>query len=129
MAMVEMVFVLPLLLMLVFAIAELGLMFNRWLTLSNAVREGARVAVVFRNPCNDATVVNEAKDAVVNYANSAGLVIPRADINVQGTCEDETGPNGGQLTVDASHAFQFDIPFASLGNIDLVYSSTMRNEQ
>ena len=50
MAMVEMVFVLPLLLLLVFAIAEFGLMFNRWLTLSNAVREGARGGVVYRGP-------------------------------------------------------------------------------
>ena len=51
MAMVEMVFVLPLLILLVFAIAQFGLMFSRWLTLSNAVREGARDGVAFAGPC------------------------------------------------------------------------------
>ena len=49
MAMVEMVFVLPVLLMVLFAIAQFGLMFNRWLTLSNAVREGVRAGVTWES--------------------------------------------------------------------------------
>ena len=43
--MVEMVFVTPLLMMLMFGIAEFGVAFGQWQTLSNAVREGARAGI------------------------------------------------------------------------------------
>jgi hypothetical protein len=48
--MLEMVIVAPVLLLLLFAIAEFGIAFAQWQTLSNAAREGARVGVVFRDP-------------------------------------------------------------------------------
>lgn len=125
MAMVEMVFVAPILILLVFAIAQFGLMFQKWLTLSNAVREGARVGVVYRSPCNSGDVVNEARAAVLNYADNAGHLNPvDVSVNVNGACA-----SGSDLTVDASYPFDLSIPFASsLGPINLTYSSTMRNE-
>jgi Flp pilus assembly protein TadG len=68
MAMVEMVIIAPLLLMLIFAIAEFGVMFGRWQNLSNAAREGARTAVVFRTACNSTTVETEVRTRVKTYA-------------------------------------------------------------
>ena len=41
-AMLEMLFVMPLLLLLIFAVAELGNLLNRYETLTKAVRDGAR---------------------------------------------------------------------------------------
>jgi Flp pilus assembly protein TadG len=64
MAMVEMVFVLPVLLILLFAVAQLGLMFNRWLTLSNAVREGARAGVTWDASCDAAATRTRILDTV-----------------------------------------------------------------
>ena len=127
MAMVEMVFVLPLLILLVFAIAEFGLMFSRWLTLSNAVREGARVGVVFRGTCTAATVEQEIRDQVQTYARAGGIPLNGSDTNavqVNGVC----GGAGTQLTVDATYPFPINIPFAQVPTIPLSYSSTMRNE-
>ena len=136
MAMVEMVFVLPLLILLVFAIAQFGLMFSRWLTLSNAVREGARVGVTFRGTqaqCNAATppVTTQVGNAVRSYAAAGGLnlINPLVQVNVSGAC----GPPGTPLTVDVTYQFRINIPFARLGTggnnqIPLTYSSTMRNE-
>lgn len=127
MAMVEMIFVLPVLLLIIFAIAEFGLMFQRWLTLSNAVREGARELVVFRSPatCNAGQVANDVRDRVVTYANAGGVGITAADVVVTGAC----GGSGSDGTVQADFDFVLNVPFApSLGTIPLSYSSQMRNE-
>lgn len=129
MAMVEMVFVLPLLILLVFAIAEFGLMFSRWLTLSNAVREGAREGVAFRGTiaeCNAKVppVATVVRNKVLSYANAGGIPSTGLTVNVNNTC----GGKGTQLTVDATYPFTLNIPFAHLSQVPLSYSSTMRNE-
>jgi Flp pilus assembly protein TadG len=127
MAMVEMVFVLPLLLFMMFAIAEFGIMFSRWLTLSNAVREGARVAVVYRGTaCNVGAVQIAVRDAVTGYANAGGVPINNGDVTISGT---PCGDADTTTTVQADYNHQLNIPFAStLGAINLDYTSTMRNE-
>src|SRR5262245_39732227 len=104
MAMAVMVFVLPLLILIVFAIAQFGLMFSRWLTLSNAVREGARVGVTFRGTqaqCIAASpsVDTQVRSAVVSYARAGGLPLQDVDVLVNGAC----GAIGSQLTVSSTY--------------------------
>ena len=125
MAMVEMVFVLPLLVLLVFAIAQFGLMFSRWLTLSNAVREGARLGVVWRLDCAGASppVAQQVKDTVVTYARAGGLPLYDTDVTVAGECK-----TGEKLDVSATYSFQINIPFAQIDSIPISYKSIMRNE-
>jgi hypothetical protein len=107
MAMVEMIFVLPLLILLVFAIAEFGLMFSRWLTLSNAVREGARAGVAWRGAsCDPTTVQDDVQKTAGAYARSGG--VPLVDT--------------------ASYFFKLNIPYGSLSSVPLSYKSSMRNE-
>jgi Flp pilus assembly protein TadG len=126
MAMVEMIFVLPLLLLLVFAIAEFGIMFSRWLTLSNAVREGARTAVVFRGPtCNAGQVETDVKTVVRDYANAGGVPIGLGDVDVSGQCD--ASSTYSIVYPDYDHVFNLPFP-SSLGTINLDYTSTMRNE-
>ena len=125
MAMVEMVFVLPLLILLVFAIAQFGLMFSRWLTLSNAVREGARAGVAWRGPnCNQATVETDVQTVAGNYARAGGVPLANSAFTVTGECD---GP-GSNLVVTASYTFQLHIPFGNVGSVPLSYQSSMRNE-
>ena len=126
MAMVEMVFVLPVLVLTVFAIAQFGLMFSRWLTLSNAVREGAREGAAYRvPPCNPGTVQTDVQTKVVSYARAGGVGISNGDVNVTNAC-DASGTK--QLKVDATFNFKVNIPFFSLSSIPLKYESTMRIE-
>ncbi len=128
MAMVEMVFVLPLLLLLVFAIAQFGLMFSRWLTLSNAVREGAREGAAFRGlicPGDVAQVETDVKERVAAYAQAGGVPIVEDDVNVAGAC----GGGETDIRVDATYDFELNIPFGTLASVPISYSSTMRNEQ
>ncbi len=59
--MVEFAIVLPLLLLLVTGIIQFGLMFNKYITLTDAVRSGARTLALGRglsNPCDPAVVAD-----------------------------------------------------------------------
>jgi len=128
MAMVEFVIILPVLLMLVFAIIEFGVLFGHWQTLSNAAREGARTAVVFRSGCNASAVEAEVRQRVKDYAAPLGIVLADGDIAVSGVCGDSTTSS----TVTATLPYEFKVlpGFAASVSptIDLVGNSVMRNE-
>lgn len=126
--MVEMVIVLPVLLALLFATIEFGIVLMRWQTLSNAAREGARTAVLFRAPCNAGAVQTEAETQVVNYATNANVPITAADVNIVGHC----GGPGTDTTVTVTHTYTFQVLGGLLTgfgpSITLTGNSVMRNE-
>ncbi len=128
MAMVEFVIILPILLMLVFAIVEFGVLFGRWQTLSNAAREGARTAVVFRTNCVAGSVVAEVRQRVKDYTAPLGIVLTDGDIGVSGVC----GASDTSSTVSVTLPYTFKVlpGFAASVSptIDLVGNSVMRNE-
>ena len=130
MAMVEMVIILPLLLMLLFAIAEFGLLFSKWQTLTNAAREGARDAVMFRVNCDAGTVESEVRTTVTNYTNAGGVALPdpNTDITITGAC----GAVNTDTSVGVTYPYSFKVlpGFASsvIPTLNLSASATMRNE-
>jgi Flp pilus assembly protein TadG len=114
--------------LLVFGIAEFGITYTQWNSLTNAVREGARVGVVFRSPCDAATVTSLVETTVSNFAVVASGVDP-ADIvtTVTGAC----GGTGTQLTVDATVPYNYIAldALAGLASVtNLSARSVMRNE-
>jgi len=124
---VEAAIVLPLMLMLVFGIAEFGIAFTRWNSLTNAVREGARVGVVFRSPCDDVPVRALVKTTVSNFAASSGIDPVTITTNVTGAC---TG-TGTQLIVDAKVPYNYVALAALAGlapSVNLSARTVMRNE-
>ncbi len=124
---VEATIVFPLMLMLVFGIAEFGISFTRWNSLTNAVREGARVGVVFRAPCDPGPVTTLIETTVSNFANSSGIDPANITTVVTGAC---TG-TGTQLTVTSSVPYDY-IALAALTGLapskDLSARTVMRNE-
>jgi hypothetical protein len=129
MSMVEMVIVLPIVLVLLFAVVEFAVAFARWQVVSNAAREGARLAVVYRTPgtCVPAAVETEVRTVVKDYGDNIGITLTDPDIAVSGVCA--AGP-ASTVVVNFRHDF-IVIPNISGGvspGIDLVGSSTMRNE-
>jgi prepilin peptidase CpaA len=128
MAMLEMVWVLPVLLVVMFAIAQFGLMFQRWITLSNAVREGARSLVVYREDCNAGAVSTVVRGRVETYAQAGGIDKSLLDIAIDGACDG----SGTQGTVSASYDFALRIPEFGTDlipdSIPLRYETRMRNE-
>jgi hypothetical protein len=96
--------------------------------LSNAAREGARRAVVYRDPafCNPTGVEAEVDAAVVGYAATLGMSVGAGDVSLAGACV----PGPASVTVAHVHDFLFLDAFAPSvsSTIRLVGRSTMRNE-
>ena len=126
--MIEAVIVLPLLLLVLFAIAEFSVVLSRWQTLSNAAREGARTAIVFRAPCVASAVETEVRQRVIEYAASGGISLVGEQINVEGVCGDSTTNS----TVSVTAPYQFRVVSAMAPSVsttvNTVGSSVMRNE-
>jgi len=115
------------LLLLVFGIGEFGIAYTRWNSLTNAVREGAREGVVFRNPCNAGAVTTLIENTVENFSNSSGLDTTSINTTVVGAC---TG-TGTQLTVTSTAPYNYLAlsALAGLGpTMNLNARSVMRNE-
>lgn len=124
---VEATIVLPLLLLLVFSTAEFGISFTRWNSLTNAVREGARVGVVFRAPCDAGTVTTLIQDTVSDFADSSGIDPANITTTVTGACFG----TGTQLTVAATVPYNY-VALSALANLapstNLSARTVMRNE-
>jgi len=127
-AMVELVFILPVILMLVFAIAEFGVAFAQWQTINNAAREGARTAILFRGSCDAGAVDTEVRSVVDGYVATMGIDTTSLMYQLTGQC---TGA-GNPVTVDISTDYDFSVLpnfVGSLGpSLTLRGVSTMRNE-
>jgi Flp pilus assembly protein TadG len=124
---VEATIVFPLMLLLVFGIAEFGISFTRWNSLTNAVREGARAGVVFRSPCDAGPVTTLIETTVSNFATSSGIDPANIATTVTGAC---TG-TGTELTVTATVPYDY-IALAALAGLapstTLSARTVMRNE-
>jgi Flp pilus assembly protein TadG len=124
---IEATIVLPLMLLLVFGIAEFGVSFTRWNSLTNAVREGARVGVVFRAPCDNAAVTTLIETTVSDFADSSGIDPANITTTVAGECDG----TGTQLTVTSKVPYNYIALSALAGfapSTDLSARTVMRNE-
>jgi Flp pilus assembly protein TadG len=122
-----MAIVLPLLLLLTFGIGEFGILYTQWQSLTNATREGARIGVVFRSPCNAGTVDALVQSTVDSFAASAGIPAGSITTTVTGACAGTNTP----LTVGTSvpHSYIALPGLAGLGALtNLRARSVMRNE-
>lgn len=131
-AMVELVFILPILCTLIFAIAEFGIAFGQWQALNNAAREGARTAIVYRAACASgaeiAAAQTEVTDQVTEYAALSGLTVGDLTITVINVCG--AAGTDADVTVTADYDFAV-LPGFSSGvptSITLTGHSIMRNE-
>jgi Flp pilus assembly protein TadG len=124
---IEATIVLPLMLLLVFGIAEFGVSFTRWNSLTNAVREGARVGVVFRAPCDNAAVTTLIETTVSDFADSSGIDPANITTTVAGECDG----TGTQLIVTSTVPYNY-IALSALAGLapstDLSARTVMRNE-
>jgi Flp pilus assembly protein TadG len=128
MGMVETVIVLPLLLTVLFGVIEFSVVLGRWQALSNAAREGARLAVVFRTDCDETAVQGEVQGRVEQYAATLGMAPGQLDVDLVGAC----GDRDTMSTVTVRTAYQFrvlsNLSAGLAPSLDLVASSVMRNE-
>lgn len=121
---VEFALVLPLLLMCLFGVIELGLAWYSKQVITNASREGARAGIVYTEP---KLSQSEIQNVVQTYLNNAGFTQP-VTITVSGA----GGDSGESLTVTVNHDYQFSVlpGFVSsmVGNITIGSTTVMRHE-
>ena len=112
-AMAEMAVVLPVLLFLILGIIQFGIVFNNYMTLTDAVREGARTAAVSRHYANR---VDRTKDKVRASAANLDTSDTKLKITVESTWEP-----GEDVTVRAEYPYEVSL----LGQI--VQSGTLKS--
>ena len=96
----------PLLLIVVLGILDFGFLFQRYEVVTNAAREGARIAVLPGYAAADVT------DRVEQYLTAAGLDAAQADVTPIAAAAVEIAPGGPCMTlsgvrVDYPHTYSF----------------------
>lgn len=105
--MVEFVLVAPILLMLVFGIVQFGVLFHNYLTLTDAVRVGARQAAVSRTLPNPETLTcKRIQDSATRLAISCNDVTVAPFDPKTGT---STWAQGGDVTVTAQYPYSINL--------------------
>lgn len=108
-AAVEFALILPLLILLVFGIVEFGRGYNAKVTLTHAVREGARALAIGDG------------DPVAVTKNAGGMLDPALMTVTAPACT-----AGGDATVTATYPFSYTIPLFGEGTITLTSEGVMR---
>jgi hypothetical protein len=110
-ALVEFTMILPLFLLILFALIDFGRGFYTWLLVTNAAREGARVAATQQD---SAAVQDRIWDAVCsNYPSSCSLDETKLTWTNPGTANVQ-GPRGEAVVIELSYDFDYATP---IGNI------------
>lgn len=100
-AVAEFAMIVPIFLLLVFAIVDFGMGFHAWITVTNAAREGARLGAVGGSSI-------EISDEV--YATSATLDAAQLSVIVTNA----EGNPGESVTVDVTYDYQLITPLSSV---------------
>ncbi len=120
-AMVEFALIVPIFLLLVFAIVDFGMGFHAWITVTNAAREGARVGAV---GADSATIQAKVTDTAASL-DAAQLT---------STVTNAQGAPGESVTVKVDYDYQLITPLSSIMGFvsgdtigpDIVFSSTAK---
>jgi len=117
---VEMAIVLPLLLLLLAGVVDIGRMFNNYIIVANAAREGARLAA--RLPCYVENATQRALlrsaivDAVIQEAADSGISLESGNVSINpdpaGGCADAGYP------IRVTVVYQYDTLLGSIIGID-----------
>jgi Flp pilus assembly protein TadG len=98
--MTEFALVLPVLALILFAVLQFGIVFNNYVTLTDATRAGARKAAVSRqNPNRDSVVIAAVKSSATDLKGSKLAVPPPTS----------TWDPGADVTVTASYPYSISL--------------------
>jgi len=110
-AVVELVLVLPLILVMVFAIVEFGFALNSHLAVSNAAAEGARYGSLGTAPGDGTCALSTVRGRALI---ASGENLDCSDIAVSYPGAPGSAARGDSVVVRVSHDYQFITPLGSL---------------
>jgi len=99
-SLVEFTLVLPIFLLVLFAIMDFGMAFNAWITVTNSAREGARLGSV-RAPSGD--IETRVRDTAGSLGDDLTVTVTNAE-----------GDPGESVVVDVSYAYSLITPLADI---------------
>jgi len=99
-SLVEFTLVLPIFLLVLFAIIDFGMAFNAWITVTNSAREGARLGSV-RAPSGD--IEQRVRDTAGSLGADLTVIVTNAE-----------GDPGESVVVDVSYAYSLITPLADI---------------
>ena len=97
--MTEFALVLPILAMLLFGVIQFGIVFNHYITLTDAVRAGARKGSVSRH-------LQNPNGAVILTVQNAATDLKKADLNVS---VNSTWQPGSEVAVTGSYPYSINL--------------------
>jgi Flp pilus assembly protein TadG len=100
-SMTEFALVLPILALLLFGVIQFGIVFNHYLTLTDAVRAGARKAAVGRH-------LPDPAGAATKTVRDAATDLKQSNLNVSVTVSPSWSP-GAEATVSASYPYSINL--------------------
>lgn len=116
-SLVEFAFVMPILAMVLFALADLGFMLNDQVAIVNAARNGARVAAVTNG---DSTAVTTA----VSHSANAPIRCALGNTTISSTVPSGTQPPGTSWTVTVDCVYT---PITPLGSLFALFGGSSPN--
>jgi Flp pilus assembly protein TadG len=126
-AIVEFCVIMPLLLILLVGMIEMGVLLYDKAVITNASREGARAGILNVNPKLDvagiqSVVQNYCSGKLISFAGGSGLAVPVV------TGYDPTPHTGDPLTVTVNYNYNFLLPFFARSSFSLQARTVMRYE-
>ena len=117
---VEFAIILPILVMLVFGIIQFGLVFNKYIAITHATREGARLAAVGLHEENHSLFEQKVRDSAPTVQIiSVDVINPPGAIKI-----------GNPVTVTVTgESFYIKIPLVEEWSIPLSSTAAMRRER
>jgi len=100
-AMVEFAIIVPILLVVLLGIMQLGVVYNNWVSLTDGARAGARKAAVCRSGCTP-----DATTATINEVKNSAADLNQSNLSVSVT---SSWAQGSDVTVTASYPWSVDI--------------------
>jgi Flp pilus assembly protein TadG len=127
-AIAEFTLVIPLLLLLVAGMVDLGVGLDRYMTVVNTIRDGARLGA---NLCGTATPAcsSVVRTRVTAAGTAAGVTLPSPSVACTAPaggstpCDSGGAKGGGSVTVSVTYTYQMIWPLAFGASIPMSYSA------
>jgi Flp pilus assembly protein TadG len=119
--MAEFAIVVPVLLLVVFAIVQLGIVFHHYVTLTDATRAGVRQGAVSRHLASD------PEDAVEDRVRDSAVNLDQDELDVDVTAPDGW-EQGADVTVTATYPYDINLLGFVVASGDLTSTATERVE-
>ena len=122
--MLEFGLILPILLLIVVGVADLGRLFHATITIANASRRGARYAISYGYQSNDGVVTIDTAATInrtQNEAQNSGITLDSVIVYCPGGCV-----HGGPVVVAVTHDFQFWIALFVGSGMTLSHNTEMK---